>query len=334
MGRSCGLGIFFALTGYFTAIKTAEAKQSGNSYLKPRLLRLGIPLLFFLLTIAPITKKIVSVVAYQQAFNLTETYRLYFKYFNGSQVGPLWFIELLIVFTLLYYYWFTFINKGKPAVLSERFKSFPSTKTLLIFILLLSVLTFLVRVWFKEGYYWPPMNLEIANLLQYVLFFIFGTLLPQTGWHLKIPAQTAKAWLIVSLVNVLVVLPIVYALMIITRTDVEYFKGGWHWQSLFLSSWEIINLVSYSITVFYYFRKSANRQGPIARFFIPNLYVAYVVHPLIVILLALLVRNIHLYPLLKITLFFPIAVFASFYTAHLLRLIPGVKQVLQEKGNF
>jgi len=47
LGRSCGLGIFFALTGYFTAIKISEAKASGSSYLRSRLLRLGIPLLFF-----------------------------------------------------------------------------------------------------------------------------------------------------------------------------------------------------------------------------------------------------------------------------------------------
>ena len=332
LGRSCGLGIFFALTGYFTAVKISEYKESGKKYLSSRLLRLGTPLLFFLLFIAPFTKKLVGLIVYKHSFNLIDTYQNYFKYFNGSQVGPLWFIELLIVFTLVYYFWFKFIRKERPLKVSDTFKNFPSTRVLLLFIILLSLLTFFVRVYFKEGYYWRAMNLEFANLPQYVLFFIFGTLLPQTEWHLKIPAKTAKNWLIVSFVNVLVVLPVVYALVVIYKGNFDDFTGGWHWFSLFLTTWEIVNLVAYSISVFYYFRKSVNKQGPIARFFIPNLYVAYVVHPLVVVLLALLVRNVHLYPLLKIALFLPVAIFASFYTAHLLRLIPGVKGVLQEKA--
>ena len=331
LGRSCGLGIFFALSGYFTALKMAENKENSRKYMTSRMIRLGVPLLFFLLFIAPFAKIMVAVILYNQPFNLIDIYYNYFRYFNGSQVGPLWFIELLLVFTILYFFWFKYIQKGKPVSLPDSFKNFPSTKFLIVFIILLSVLTFLVRVEFGEGYYWPAMNLEFANLLQYILFFILGTWLPQTNWLSKIPAKAAKGWLIVSLINVFIVLPAVYTFVVLSKGNFIHFRGGWHWFSVFLTTWEIVNLVAYSITVFYYFRKSVNKQGRIARFFIPNLYVAYVVHPLVVILLAMLFRNVHLYPLIKIALFSPIAIFASFYTAHLLRMIPGAKQLLQEK---
>ncbi|MCF6170454.1 MAG: acyltransferase family protein [Bacteroidales bacterium] len=332
LGRSCGLGIFFALAGYMTALKIVEYKEKGKNYLASRLLRLGIPLMFFLLVIAPVTKKIVGLVVYHQSFNFIEVYRNYFNYFNGSQVGPLWFVELLIVFTLLYIFWFHVIRKGRPLALPEAFLQFPSAKNLLLFIVLLSAFTFAVRLQFREGYYFPPMNLEFANLPQYIIFFLFGTLLPQTRWQTKIPARTAKTWLVVALVNVFVVLPLIYTFVVLTKGNFDDYTGGLTWASFILTSWEIVNLVAINIAVFYYFRKSVNKQGRIARFFIPNLYVAYVVHPLVVILLALLVRNILLYPLLKITLVAPVGIFASFYVAHLLRSIPGVKKLLQEQG--
>jgi len=332
LGRSCGLGIFFALSGYFTALKLHENKADSRKYITSRIIRLGVPLLFFLLIIAPFPKRIVGAIKYNQPFNLIDIYTNYFKYFNGSQVGPLWFIELLLVFSIIYFLWFKYIRKGKPLTLPGSVKSFPSTKKLILFIVLLSALTFLVRINFEEGYYWPAMNLEFANLPQYILFFIFGTMLTQTNWHLKIPSKTAKSWLIVSLTNVFVVLPAVYAYVVLNKGNFDNFTGGWNWFSLFLTTWEIINLVAYSITVFYYFRKYVNKQGRIARFFIPNLFVAYIIHPIVVILLAMLVRNIHLYPLLKIVLFTPPAIFISFYAAHLLRMIPGAKQLLQEKG--
>jgi len=72
------------------------------------------------------------------------------------------------------------------------------------------------------------------------------------------------------------------------------------------------------------FRERLNRQGRLSRAASDNSYAAYVIHAPVLVVLALLIRDIHLYPLLKFALVTLIAIPLCFAFAALIRRVPGV----------
>ena len=96
------MGLLFLIAGYFTP---ASYEHKGTwRFLKDRLLRLGIPMLFFDFIIQPILIYTVDV----SVNGYDGTFRKMLKDYYGSfhiGTGPLWFVEALLIFTLVYVLW-------------------------------------------------------------------------------------------------------------------------------------------------------------------------------------------------------------------------------------
>jgi len=82
-------------------------------------------------------------------------------------------------------------------------------------------------------------------------------------------------------------------------SGIEPFAGGWHWQAFAYALWESFLCVSMCIGLIYLFRRNANRQGRLAQFLASNAYTAYIIHGVVITVIALAVRDVMVYPLLK-----------------------------------
>ena len=104
--------------------------------------------------------------------------------------------------------------------------------------------------------------------------------------------------------------------------------GGLTWLSLAYSLWEGFVCVAMTLTALALFRRRFNRQGSLARTMAADSYAVYILHPLIIVPLAILLSDIT-WPLeLKFLLVAPLGVALCFLIGHAVRKLPLVRQVL------
>jgi len=102
-----------------------------------------------------------------------------------------------------------------------------------------------------------------------------------------------------------------------------------NWQSAVLSVWEPIYCIAMSIMLLNLFQHRFNRQGTLGRVMSKNAYSVYIIHPLVIIPGAYLLRTVSLDPLLKWALISPMLVAICFMVSHwLVRRIPMTEKVL------
>jgi surface polysaccharide O-acyltransferase-like enzyme len=82
------------------------------------------------------------------------------------------------------------------------------------------------------------------------------------------------------------------------------------------------------IGLIYLFRRSANRQGRFAKFLSSNAYTAYIIHGVVITVMALAVRDVIVSPLLKWALVAVVTIPLCFGLSHLIRKLPYTDRVL------
>jgi glucans biosynthesis protein C len=90
-----GMGFFFLLAGYFTP--GSYDRKGSKSFLLDRLIRLGIPLLIYDLLIDPLVVYIASGLH----GSYWSFYSNYLLHERGIANGPVWFIAVLLLFSLI-----------------------------------------------------------------------------------------------------------------------------------------------------------------------------------------------------------------------------------------
>ncbi len=188
INQSYFMGFFFLIAGYF--VSDSYNRKEPSRFLKDRLLRLGIPLLFYTIIIDPLICYAVAVKmkGFDQSF--AEFIILYMEYRGGPGVGPLWFVLALLIFTIIYIIWRRFVPPQKKYSQPER--KLPGNTKIVFFALALGIITFIVRIWFPIGWWFEPLNLEFAHLPQYASLFIIGIIAYKHNWFQQIPMTMTK----------------------------------------------------------------------------------------------------------------------------------------------
>ena len=171
-----------------------------------------------------------------------------------------------------------------------------------------------------------PMNLQLPFFAQYIALFIIGLVAYRRNWLQNLPDKTGRIWLIIACVMVLLWVPM---MLFNGAADGSILhKGGLHWQSLLYALWESFLCVSMCIGIIYLFRRYLNYRNKIISFLVPNAYTAYLIHALVITLLALAVQNIAIYPLLKWGIMAIVTVPISFGLSWMIRKIPYTDRAL------
>lgn len=335
--QSFFMGFLFFIAGYFVP-KAYDTKGPGR-FIKDRAFRLGIPLLFFVFAIQPVS--IYCIYLFDKQMPWQSFGELYGRYVHKgwwlSGTGPLWFCEALLIFCAVYALFRitsqrigsskTFSIIGSSKLFSSNKTQLPGKTAIWGFIVLIAGLSFLVRLPWPNGtdFY----NLQLCNFSQYVCFFSAGILAYRGDWLRKLPVGMGKYWGRTAVLGGMILWIGNIALGGAMKGNMDPYHGGIHWQSLVECCREQLVGVGLSIFLLIWFRERFNTQGKWARFFSVNAFAVYVFHTPILITLSKLMIGFQVPLLLKFLLLTVLSIVVTYVIcAGLLRKIPMLRNIL------
>jgi fucose 4-O-acetylase-like acetyltransferase len=178
------MGLFLLISAYF--VPGSYDRKGAGRFLKDRLIRLGIPLALYSWVINPL---------FWYAFSSQKIGMPFWRYFPGEYFksgelighGPLWFVEVLLIFSLVYVLWRLFIRSRPPQLAGEA--RFPANGAITLFALLLGVAGL-------SGTCGIPRGRLYVQALEPAVWILCPVYRPIRGWVDRLPAQLAckPAW--------------------------------------------------------------------------------------------------------------------------------------------
>jgi len=327
IGAAFAMGLFFMLAGYFTP--RAYDRKGAGKFLIDRLKRLGIPLLFYEAIIIPLIKYPLDIRAGYQG-TPGQWLSAYIQGVRSFGDGPVWFLEELLIFSIGYAVWRLVADRSTQRTPPDRSGAAPAPGNWIIaaFALGLGVVTFIVRLWAPSGMYFEPWHLELARAPQYIALFVVGVVAYRRSWLESFSDAQAKPWRWIALLFALLLPVLAVAAGALTGELDTSAAGGLNLLSLAYSVWEGFMCVSMVIVVLAWFRRRFNHQGRLAKTLADNCFAVYILHPLIIVWLALALSGIQMNLGLKYIIVAPLAVALCYLIAYLVRKIPFVRSVL------
>ena len=322
--QSFSMGLFFLVAGYFTV--SSYDRKGTRLFVKDRLLRLGIPMLCYDFLIGP---AIAYPLIKSGAWGSAGDYIGYLgRYYSGFHIGtgPLWFVEALLIFAAFYVLWRALAKK--PDAPGQSDGEVPGNTMVTLLILFLGIVSFIVRIWLPVGWAFGPLNLQFPFFPQYICMFILGIIAYRRNWLRRLPDSMGRLWLVIAAISILFLFPILSIAGGVASGDISKFAGGFHWQCLGYALWEQLTGVALIVALLVLFRKHLNHQRPLAKAMSDSAYTAYIIHGPLIILVALAMKSITLYPLLKFALVAAISVPLCFAVANVIRKLPLAKRIL------
>ena len=319
IGASFLLGLFFYMAAYLTP--PAYDRKGAQRFVADRLLRLGVPLLIFAFVFNPIIECGVTRHA-DPSIPLLQCLPTELPSIGGGGFSVMWFVELLLIFSLLYVLW----RQLRPGRARTEART-PGNGAVALFALALGLVTFLVRLIAPVDWWWEPPHLEPAHLPQYVFFFVAGIMAARGGWFERMFVERARVWRWVALAGVLTMPLLAVAAGALTGELRPDGAGGWNLLALAYAVWEGFTGVALTITVLAWARARFNRQGPLLREMARCSYGVYFLHPPIIVFLALALSDLGRGSA-KFILVAPLGVALCYLATYTLRKIPVVRRVL------
>lgn len=316
------MGFLFLIAGYF--VPGAYDKKGPGKFVTDRLIRLGIPTLVYMLFIDPINNLIRGSMDHVVPSNWLGLYGNYiFSFRFIGSTGPLWFAFALLIFSLIYALARRVFAKNTTANPKEKPVSINHIQVIGV-IFLIAVMAFLIRLVQPIGTSF--FNMQLCYFAAYIVLFILGIIAYRYNLFLNIPYRFGITWFKIAL---WVGIPF-WVVMIIgggAKHGMSLYNGGLYWQTAAYAFWESFFCVGVCLGLLVLFREKHNTQGKVSKFLSENAFAVYVFHAPILIWITLMVREIAIYPLLKMILVSLIVLPVCFGVSALIRKIPGVRKI-------
>jgi len=140
--------------------------------------------------------------------------------------------------------------------------------------------------------------------------------------------MATKTWLWFAIGCILALPFLMIAFGALSGTLDERGFGGANWLSLSYSLWEGFLCISMVITILNWFRRRFDHQGRLAQIMSRTSFAVYIIHPAIIVPLALSLSDIHMNLSLKFLLVAPIAIVLCYLITYGLLKIPIVRTIL------
>ena len=309
------MGLFFLVAGYFTP--PAIARKGSWHYLSERGVRLGVPLLFFGCILGPVTIALAAT-SRQRPF---ETTLIQLWHRHAFENGPLWFAQALLIFAVGAVVWMRTsagLRHGLEAPVDARLR-WPSNTTLALAV----VLTGLAAVVLRQ--FWPvgvnAWGLQLAYFASYVVLFAFGCIAAGPRWLEHVPGSQERVWKRVAAIA----FPLLPAAYFIAKV-VPFLAGKplgviyAFWEPLV--AWGVILALLQRLT------NGTRLFGPIRERLGRRAYAIYIIHPPVLVAIALAWRQVEAPQLVKFAVTGALTCFACYLLAGLLVRCPGVRRIV------
>ncbi|MFW9920293.1 MAG: acyltransferase family protein, partial [Candidatus Thorarchaeota archaeon] len=318
------LGLFFLLGGYFTP--NSYDRKGGYLFWKERIIRIGIPLLLYVVLINPLmiyTLSLLDVPPWNTSPYLQgsffDYYFIRFQTWEGiidffSFGGPMWFLRVLLLLTAVYtlvrqIMKFDSVQRRVPKEIA-----IPRFAYLLLLAIMLGLLTFIVRIFLPIDD--RPLEIPWGQLIQYFMMFSVGVICVRNRWFEKITKKQVQIWLVAIIISMFLVY-LDFFLILGVEADLSVFSGGFNIHALLFSIVDNVICMGVIFVLIKVFYAKFSNQGSLLRSFSNNAYHMYLVHPPILVSLSLGFAFLELNPIAKIGLVFPLAVLLCYLTSQL-----------------
>jgi fucose 4-O-acetylase-like acetyltransferase len=305
------MGFFFLISGYLTP--SSYDRKGPAAYMRDRLLRLGLPVLFFGFVIGPLTVAIADSRSWDFAWRwLALMAELRFV------MGPMWFAYALLLFTLAYVLWRHFVPvKPKPK------QPIPDHLTWLLAAAGVGLAALIIRQFVPVGE--EVLNLQLGYFASYVFLFTVGCVAERYGWLENVKRRHAMPWLI-ALAIAIPLLPI--ALVVGELLGQTNFATGFSFPAIFYAFWEPVVAWGVIAGALWYFPLKWGERDRRWGFLARQSYGAFILHPPVIVSLALLMEPLPVPAVAKFLLLVTSGTLISFGLAWMLRKIPFVRSVV------
>jgi peptidoglycan/LPS O-acetylase OafA/YrhL len=311
------MGFFFLLAAYFTP---ASLERKGYArFLGDRFLRLGIPLLAFIVILAPLT------VAIANAADTGRFWEVFPYLLHHAMIipGPLWFAEALLIFCLAYSAWRAMF--GAPLANAQRtVRPVPGRGAWLLSALLTGVAAFLIRLAF-------PVSVSVASLLLgyfagYIVLFAVGIAAWRYDWLRQLGWSNARGPILIGLMS-LPLLPIgaIIARMLHSSGN---FSGGFSWQAALYALWEPFVAWGLIAAWLLFMRRFGNQPSAFWSWLNRRAYAVYIIHPPILVGVSVLLHPFVAPALVKFAVTGTLTCAACWLIADPLVRMPGLRRIL------
>jgi len=315
------MALLFFIAGYFAA-ESYERKGFGR-FVRDRLFRLGLPTLLYMAVIGPLTQYYLS-----HSWGKGGFAAQWWRHFSNGQLlaetGPMWFCAALLLFTGAYGAVRLVRRREIRIKLDDDRRSDVAVAG---FIAVIAVGTFLVRLVEPEGK--AVLNMQLGNFTQYVVMFAAGIVGYRSDWLAGLPERFCFRW---GLIAILIAPPFFAALIWFGgawQGHTAAYGGGWNPVSAAKSLWESLVCVGVSLGLLALYRRCFDRREAISGWLSDNSFAVYLIHPPVLIALAILLHGLAFDPLTKAVLLTVLGAVACFaILAPVLRRIPLLGAIL------
>ncbi|GGT10688.1 hypothetical protein GCM10010156_78310 [Planobispora rosea] len=323
------LGLFFLIAGFF--VPASHDRKGGRAFVRDRLLRLGLPIAVYVLLIRPFVTLGDYLVHYREDLSFGA------YYVRSWSLGPMWFLETLLVFCLCYAA-LRSLRRGRAIAVmrphaasgvaphttphSAR-RSTPWVAGAVIGCCAgLAVLTYLWRIIVPIGSYWPVVDIPNPGCLPlYTALFIAGVLARRGQWHERMP-RAAGLWGLAAAGSCLAAaLPVLPSL--INRPPQPESP-----LSLVMAFLETGLCVGSALAVVVLFRARFNRQRGFGAFLAVNAFAVYLLHPVVVVGFGHVLSQWRAPAAAKCLLLWTLALPLCWGGSHLVRRVPAIARLL------
>ncbi len=309
--------MLFLISGYF--VPRSIHKKGVARYLKERLLRIGVPLLFGLLLINSSSLLLARLSPGSATANIP------WRELPFNQLGVLWFLVVLFAFDLLYCAWVKL--RGDRFALNTSVPT-PQLRSWLISAVVLAILE---AVMTTQKELWavvarlPLGGLETqgAHIFTYAFLFFLGCKASSHRWLERLDPHLVMRWFRFS---------IAVALSLLTICLVVTFNGSLADQfgKLVLLANLLNPFIGWGVMAYLllWFQRNENRFGqPLANAGVDS-FGAYIIHSLVLVIVLEVIGFIGLNPWLIAAAGISLGIIFSFGAIHQLRRIPAVARMI------
>jgi peptidoglycan/LPS O-acetylase OafA/YrhL len=313
------MGCLFFIAGVLAAGSLARKGRRG--FVLERLLRLGVPLMLYVLLITPfIGWVLIDSPEARPSTSLLSAYGDYLTSWDWvGGTGPMWFVEALLLMSVAY----AFLREPLSRIACARRVTTP---TMLWAMGITTCVAFALRlVW--------PIGSDVANLqfgffASYIVLFAMGIWVGETSSLSELARSTGAPWFRRALVWGLAGWTAIIG-AVLASGNVDAMNGGSTWQSLGYAAWESFVAIAMSIGIVSLFARRFNAENRATRFLAANAFGLYMLHAPVLIAISLAVQAWGAAPLIKHACVWPVAVAATIALTAALRVIRPVARILK-----
>ena len=313
------MGFFFLLAGYFTP-PSLERKGYAR-FLGDRFLRLGLPLLTFMLILGPVTSALIT--AYEgKGFWSTIEYLWSHAIFGN---GPLWFAQALLMFTIGYCAWRAMGGASLEQV-ERRAKPVPNGRGWLVSAVAVGFAALAIRQVVPTGV--NIIGLQLGYFASYTFLFAIGIAAWRHDWLRQLEWRRARAW-IIGLIFTWPLLPLgIFVARALNGPGKSNFGGGLSWTAILYAMWEPFVAWGLIAAWLLLFRSRMNQDSKLWGWLNRRAYAVYIIHPPILVGISLLLHQWMAPALVKFCVTGALSCIACWLLADPLVRLPGLRRVV------